>query len=449
MPKLCTVSLTALWLSLLISCERAAQPVPQASQVAPQSGPGQPSPTSTVSEEVAKSEEPSESVEPPSDSLVVTDTVGADFSEEDLSAVKSVVEGRLHLDQFTGSGATTPYGNPCRFYDTTSVRKYTTDDVRFAYVRPRLIKISFAGDDNYVRRVNVAAEITRVALLRRGADGKWHAAVRATRDTLSILVVSSVKDTTWSVCEKPGHFNGWSEGGVSERPWSPWIPVRAPDVDRMAVVWDDGFTTPKVRQLADSVSKLSQTYVVEGNPEPPMPKIYKDVCPGEGCSFGEWLTCDTLRVFTEAADNPKTAFMLHRGDKFAAVTGDVRIKQAGKVVFKRNVKVDEEGMHFFFTPADTLFPLLYEGEGFGSWYFRGKESGGFFFFGNADQEATDVPVVASEGGYEVVRPIDSEWWVKVRAKNGREGWIIPSGSIFGMSPHYEEMPKSCPGEKAG
>lgn len=448
MPKLYTIAATALWVPLLMSCERTAQPLPKPSQVTPQPiSVGAEAPVPSDSDSVDP--EPYDSQDaPPNDLLVVTDTAGADFTNDDLSAVKSVVDARLQLEQFTASGPATPYGKPCRFYDTTSVRKYAGDDVRFAFVRPRLIKISFAGDDRYVRRVNVAAEVTRVALLRRGVDGKWSGAVKVYRDTLSVLVSSSVADSTWTVCEKPAHTSGWNADG-SEKPYSAWVPVRALDTDRMAVVWDESFTTPKLRQLADSVSKLPSTYVVEGNPEPSMPMVYKDVCPGEGCSFGEWLTCDTLRVFTEAGDNPKTAFMLHRGDRFTALTGDVHIKQAGKVAFSRNVTVKDEELKFYFTPADTLYPLLYEGEGFGTWYFRGKESGGFFFFGNADQESVDIPVVAGVSGYVVLRPINSAWWVKVRAKNGREGWLRPRGSIYGMSPHYEDMPASCPGEKVG
>jgi hypothetical protein len=438
MLKLYTTATTALYLALLMGCEPTAQPLPKSSPVTPQ-----PVSASTGASVGSDSGDAS-----PNDSLVVTDTAGADFTNEDLDAVKSVVQARLQLDQFTASGPAAPYGKPCRFYDTTSVRKYAGTDVRVAFVRPRLIKIIFAGDDQYVRQVNVVAEITRVALLQRGVDAKWYGAVKVTRDTLSMLVSSSVADTTWTVCEKPGHSNGWNAAG-SDAPYSPWLPVRALDTDRMAVVWDEGFTTPRLRQLADSVSKLSSTYLVEGNPEPSMPMVYKDVCPGEGCSFGEWLTCDTLRVFTAPADNPTTAFVLHRGDRFTALTGDVHIKQAGMVGFNRNVKVNEEGMKFFFTPADTLYPLLYEGEGFGTWYFRGKESGGFFFFGNADQESVEIPLVAGVSGYVVLRPIKSEWWVKVRAKDGREGWLRPSGSIFGMSPHYEEMPASCPAARAG
>ena len=134
MPKLYTIAATALWVPLLMSCERTAQPLPKASQVTPQ-------PVSAGAElPVPSDSDPVDA--PPSDSLVVTDTAGADFTNDDLSAVKSVVDARLQLDQFTASGPAAPYGKPCRFYDTTSVRRYSADDVRFAFVRPRMIKIS-------------------------------------------------------------------------------------------------------------------------------------------------------------------------------------------------------------------------------------------------------------------------------------------------------------------
>ena len=440
MPKLYIVALTALCVSLLSSCERAAQPGPKASQVAPQPASGQPVSTSTASEESTDSEESGDSVELPNDSLLVTDTAGADFTSEDLTAVRSTLEARLNLEQFTATGPATPYGKPCRFYDSTLVRRYTADDVRFAYVRPRLIKIAFAGDDHYVRKVNATAEITRVALLQRGVDGKWHGTVKVTRDTLSIMVTSSVADSTWLVCEKPAHLNGWTSDG-SLKPYSAWLPVRSTDTEKMAVVWDDQFNTAKLRQLADSVSRLPAHYVVEGNPEPRMPIVYNDICQYEGCAFGEWLTCDTARIFTEPRSTARTAFVFKRGDRFTAVTADMHVTQAGMVVFKRNVKIEGEGSRYFFTPADTLFPLMYGSEGGGLWYFRGKEAGGDFFFGNGDPD--DMGRYANRG-YDLVRPIKSQWWVRVRAKDGREGWFVPGANIHGRQPHYEPVPEKCP-----
>jgi hypothetical protein len=197
------------------------------------------------------------------------------------------------------------------------------------------------------------------------------------------------------------------------------------------------------------ISDTSQNrFVVEGNPEPKMPVYYRDICPGEGCSYGEWLACDTVRILTEAKPAAPTAFVLHRGDTITAITGDVHVLQAGKVVFSRNVKIDMEGTRMSLTPADTIYPLLHSGEGYGSWYFHGKEGGGFFFFGQTDEP--DMIRNRPEDGYSVVRMSKHEWWVKARNKKGQEGWFIPRTGMRGMSPHYEEGPFACPAaEKVG
>jgi len=437
MPNARKIAVAALSALLLSSCERAAQSVQKSTPVSQPAAPGQP----VTSAEEAGSED-SDSAEPsmPSDSLVVTDTAGVDFTPEDLAAVKGTLEAQLHLDEFSATGPPPPYGKPCRFYDTTSVRQYSPGDIRYAFVRPRLIKISFAGDDHYVRMVNATAEITRLGVVQRDVSGRWQGVVGVTRDTLMFLVSSSVEDSTWKVCEKPGHPNGWNADG-HDKPLTAWLPLRAVDAEQMAVAWDNQFSTPKLRQLADSVSRLPLNYVVEGNPEPKLPIIYKDICQYEGCSFGEWLTCDTARIFAAPSATAATAFVLKRGERFTAITAEMHVTQAGMVVFHRNVRIQGEGAQYFFTPADTLYPLMYGSEGGGIWYFRGQEGGGDFFFGNGDPDDMGR---YTERGYDLVRPIKSEWWVRVRAKNGREGWFIPGQNIYGRQPHYEEMPKACP-----
>jgi hypothetical protein len=426
----------------LVGCERSAQPATNAPPVQPKAAVTNAAvPASDDSDETT----PDVADQPiASDTLVVSDTTGSAFTGSDVSAVKRALEARLHLDEFTANAASAAYATACRPNDTTSLRRYAAGDTRFAFVRPRVVKITLGGD-HAVRLVNAQAEVTRIAVIRRDLTGKWRAANAVTRDTLSFYLRDAEGEGNWTVCEKPAHFEG-SNGDGSEKPFATWLPVNAIDADRLGVVWEDRLTTAKVRQLADSVSKLPPGFVVEGNPEPKVPIVIKDICPGEGCEFGEWLTCDTLRVFTDASAKARTAFTLHRGDKFTAVTGDVHITQAGKVVFTRNKRVDvDNNPGFVFTPADTLYPILYEGEGNGDWYFRGKDGGGDFFFGNGNADG----VLRSTGrGYEIVRWIKSDWWVKVRAKDGREGWIVPNwGSIYGNSPHYTPMPDACPSEK--
>ena len=426
----------------LVDCERSAQPPSKAPPVQPKAVASNAAvpPAGDADDTV-----PDEDAPAPSDSLITSDTTGSAFTGADVSAVKRVLEARLHLDEFTASAPSAAYATACRPTDTTSLRRYAAGDTRVAFVRPRVVKITLGGD-HAVRLVNVQAEITRIAVIRRDLTGKWRAAKGVTRDTLSFYLRDAEGEGNWAICEKPAHSEGWNRDGSGEKPYAVWLPVTERDADGLGVVWDEGLSTANVRKLADSISKLPPGFVVEGNPEPTVPIVIKDICPMEGCSFGEWLTCDTLRVFTDASAKARTAFTLHRSDKFTALTGDVHITQAGKIVFTRNKRVDV-GNHtgLVFTPADTLYPILYEGEGYGDWYFRGKDGGGDFFFGNGGDDDT---YQRTGRGYEMVRPIRSEWWVKVRGKDGREGWILPNWeTIYGRSPHYTPMPDACPSEK--
>jgi hypothetical protein len=373
---------------------------------------------------------------PPTDTLVISDTTGSVFTGADARAAMKALESQLRLDQYTTNATVSQYTTPCRQDEGSALRRYTSEDLRIAYVRPRVVRIELVGDP-VVKLVSAKAEVTRLALARRDVNGKWQAAIDVTRDTLSYYVRGSDSGDEWTVCGKPVHSD-WGVTGVAEKGYSPWLPTNAADAERLGVIWDNGYTTAKLRRLADSVSRLPAGYVVEGNPEPKMPVIFKDICPGEGCAFGEWLTCDTARVHTDASSTSATAFVLKRGERFTTLTGDMHVNRAGMIVFTHNKRVSGESGSYYFTPADTIFPLVYWGEGAGTWYFRGKQSGAEFFFGNGFDPNWDGP------GYDDVRGIDAKWWVKLRAKDGREGWFVPGDSLYGKSPHYVETPAVCP-----
>src|SRR4051812_49351133 len=48
------------------------------------------------------------------------------------------------------------------------------------------------------------------------------------------------------------------------------------------------------------LDSLRDSLSVRGNPEPAIPVLFANVCPGEGCEFGRWLVCDTLRARSDA-----------------------------------------------------------------------------------------------------------------------------------------------------
>jgi hypothetical protein len=372
---------------------------------------------------------------------VPEDTTAKLFNSDEAKGARAALEAQLASDQFNSTqGASGSYGAACSA-PVANAAQSSNADVRVVFVRPRVVGIASEGATGRL----LGAEITRLALIQRDMKGQWTGAVHVTRDTLWWHMRSDDEVVKWAVCGLPGHENGYNHD-FSRKPFTPWLPINSVSAESgPKVTWDSNMSWAKLRHIADSVSKLPSDFVVEGNPEPALPIYYRDICPGEGCEFGEWLACDTVSVHKEAKATAPVAFTLRRNEFFTAVTGDFHILQAGKVVFNRKVRVDEEGTHMLFTPADTLYPLAYTGEGFGTWYFRGKENGGYFFFGQvtASPDGIDDPDARREA-YSIVRPSMAQWWVKVRTKKGQEGWFVPTEGIRGTSPHYEPLPKACP-----
>lgn len=414
-------------LVVTIGCDRATQQAPLQTTIKTQPAVSNVSSESGLSSDTVQVGDPTE---------MPADTSNRIFATSELKAARDTLETVLSKDQFTSTEAPRSHGKGCL---NPLTGKSSNAEIGSVFVRPRILTIWPADSSG---EKTLATEVTRLALIRRDANGLWRGVMEITRDTVSWRLQSDGKTGNWAVCELPGHGNGNNSDG-SPKAMTAWLPINTANTDiGPKVVWEGSMTWSRLRQLADSISKLPPDFVVEGNPEPKLPIYYRDLCPGEGCSFGQWLACDTVRILKEASAGSPTAFVLHQGDTLTAVTGDVKILQAGKVVFSRVVKVDQEGMHALFTPADTLYPLIHTGEGFGAWYFRGKESGGFFFFGTVDNTA-EISTEPVEG-YSVVRMAKHEWWVKARTKKGQEGWFMPIGFMPGMSPHYEEGPLACP-----
>lgn len=360
------------------------------------------------------------------------DTSDRTFATDELKAARDTLEARLKRDQFLSTVTTSSRGTGCL---NSLVANVSNPEILAVFVRPRVISMR-PQDSSWEKTADT--EVTRLALIRQDVHGQWRGVVAVMRDVLHWKLQSDGKSGNWAVCELPGRDNGHNSDG-SPKPMTAWLPINSANTEvGPKVIWDGDMTWSKLRQLADSVSKAQPEFV--GNPEPKMPIYYRDLCPGEGCSFGRWLACDTVRILKEAESGSPMAFMLNRHDTITALTGDVKIHQAGKVVFSRVVKVNMEGTHTIFTPADTLYPLIHTGEGFGGWYFRGKKGGGFFFFGGI--VSGDRSTRMGEG-YSVVRFAKHEWWVKARNKKGQVGWFIPRGGMPGMAPHYEEGAFAC------
>jgi hypothetical protein len=179
------------------------------------------------------------------------------------------------------------------------------------------------------------------------------------------------------------------------------------------------------------------------NPPPPVPYVVRDMCPAEGCQFGEWLACGTYNVRAAERTDAPTVFTLQHGELFTALTGNLHVERPGMIVFRDMVRVRDgrDTITRVFTPADTLFTLYYEGEGFGKWYLHGREESAAWFF------PYDRDSVSHDQKIHRVRKHRTVWWVRVRNAQGEEGWLRESGArggIVGIAPQYETYPLACP-----
>ncbi len=321
-----------------------------------------------------------------------------------------------------------------------------------AFVRPRIIKLQYQTSDAAGIVADANVEITRLALIRPdSADTtrRW-ALVRVSRDTIIVRMhvpEAGIRTNQWRVCGTPlGAFPG--DTGLAR--WT-LVPPAASETERLKdIAWKPAGAPVNswatLRRLADSVSRLPASFVVEGNPAPEIPRLVRDYCPSEGCVIGRWLACSTTVVRAAPRMDAATTFTLSRGEFFQALAGEGHVKQSGMVVFKDSVHATdtESGMNLRFTPADTLYPLEHHAEGYGAWYFRGKYGGGFWFFPN------DIVSQRVDTGVVVVRPSITEWWVEIENGQKQRGWILPREggrtwpSIIGIAPHYEDMPLRCP-----
>ena len=182
-------------------------------------------------------------------------------------------------------------------------------------------------------------------------------------------------------------------------------------------------------ELRDSLS-------VPDNPEPTIPIVFADICPGEGCRYGTWIACKPIAVLSESRLDAPVIFALSRGDTLISLTGNEVVERAGKIVFRDTVRVRTDGWsRYLFTPADTLYPLAYDGEGLGSWYFHGRLGAGTWFFNEYGHSQPDPGIV-------VVRAWLTRWWVKARNHDGKEGWFeSQSGMVWDPRSHYAD---GCP-----
>jgi hypothetical protein len=159
----------------------------------------------------------------------------------------------------------------------------------------------------------------------------------------------------------------------------------------------------------------------------PVPFIARNVCPFECCIYGTWVPRRPLRIFARERDTSRVAFTLARGDSFEAVTGNVHVLRPGIAVVRRAFSLDGTGGSLRAVPGDRMYLLDQGGEGAVHVWCKGQfvwTSDEFFYFDESTPRGDPARVTR------LLRDVESEWWVQVRARDGRSGWLRMSDDPY-------------------
>jgi hypothetical protein len=142
---------------------------------------------------------------------------------------------------------------------------------------------------------------------------------------------------------------------------------------------------------------------------PKPPHIRRDVCPLECCSLGAWTARAPLQTYTTEGSFHSKAYLIHPGEAFTAVKGDLRTLQFGFVTVLRPVEKQKQK----FDPGDVLYILSYQAYDYFLWR-RGRTLATVDFWGASGAEGNGIlykqePVMV--------------WWVQVRNSQGQAAWL--------------------------
>jgi len=94
----------------------------------------------------------------------------------------------------------------------------------------------------------------------------------------------------------------------------------------------------------------------EPMPLPALPFYDWNVCPGEGCTYGQWIARKSIAVYDVWKKNRRLIARLSVGDKVTGVTGIVITFRPGMIEINR----DLPDKHL--KSGDTLLTYTYRGE---------------------------------------------------------------------------------------
>jgi len=157
---------------------------------------------------------------------------------------------------------------------------------------------------------------------------------------------------------------------------------------------------------------------------PPIPYVDQGACPFECCTYRTWKATEPALAYSESKDGSPIAFAIEPGNTVNAETGFVVTSKVGVMKVLKPTRLGQDPKKpspepsLDLKPGELIYTLHYLGEGYELFWYKGKLYSDQIA---ADKVDPDPPPADFE--LQTLSLPDTDWWVKVRAKDGRKGWI--------------------------
>jgi hypothetical protein len=154
---------------------------------------------------------------------------------------------------------------------------------------------------------------------------------------------------------------------------------------------------------------------------PRLPYESPGACPFECCTYRAWTVDADTNLLTDRRDGAPVLFAVRRGAPVVGVTVVVVTTEFGRAVAQRATQLGPGGA--MARPGDELLLIHYLGEGEWKYWFRGRLAEWFLPDpDNCQRVGRRNSAMFEACAVQVRKKPRTTWWVKVRNREGMEGW---------------------------
>jgi hypothetical protein len=169
-----------------------------------------------------------------------------------------------------------------------------------------------------------------------------------------------------------------------------------------------------------SAAQLNPALTPQKAPKPTLPRIDENACPFEGCRLGKWTAHEPVRLYSTWKSDRKPLRMLAKGENVTALTG-VHITYE-----PAEIQVTAPMPQYALNTGDTVFGYMSIGEGFLNAWFNG------YWVEDFDGSGIDGAGCNRNCNAKLLKDARTEWWVKLKTKEGTLAWAKVDGNFDGM-----------------